>query len=48
MMRFGAFVVARGSDMDAGIFADKQKWFKCTCAMVFPPENREDDHDIIM
>ena len=34
-MRFGAFVVARGSDMDAGIFADKQRWFECTCMMVF-------------
>ena len=37
-MRFGAFVVVRDSDVDAGAFADEQWQFKCTCAMVFPPE----------
>ena len=36
MMRFRAFVVVRGSDVDAGIFADKQRWLKCACMMVFP------------
>ena len=45
-MRFGTFVVARGSGMDAGIFADEQRWFKYTCMMVFPLENRAENHDI--
>ena len=35
MTRFRAFIVARGSDMDASIFVDKQRWFKCACAVVF-------------
>ena len=47
-MRFGAFIVAIGSDMDASIFADKQRWFECACMMVFPLENSADDHDITM
>ena len=47
-MRFRAFIVARGSDMDAGVFADEQIWFECTCMKVFPLENRADDHDVIM
>ena len=47
-MRFGAFVVARGSNMDAGIFADKQRWFECAWTMVFLLENRADDYDITM
>ena len=48
MMRFGAFVVARCSDMDAGTFADEQWWFECACMMVFLLENGADDHDITM
>ena len=47
-MRFRAFVVARGSDVDASMFADEQRWFECACMMVFPLENRADDHDITM
>ena len=47
-MRFRAFVVARGSNMDAGIFADEQRWFECTCAMVFPLENGANNHDVTM
>ena len=47
-MRFRAFIVARGSNMDAGIFADELWWFECACTMVFPLENRADDHDITM
>ena len=38
MMMFGAFIVARDLDMDAGTFADEQGWFECTCVMVFPLE----------
>ena len=48
MTRFGAFVVARHSDVDAGVFADEQGWFECKCAMVFPPESGADDHDVTM
>ena len=47
-MRFRAFIVARGSDMDTGIFADEQRWFECACTMVFLPENGADDHDVTM
>ena len=47
-MRFRAFVVVRESDVDAGTFADEQWWFKCACTMVFPLENRADNHDITM
>ena len=48
MMRFRAFVVVRDSNVDASTFGDKQWWFECTCAMVFPPEIGADDHDITM
>ena len=38
MMRFGAFVVIRDSDMDAGTFADEHWHFDGACTMVFLPE----------
>ena len=47
-MRFGAFIVARDSNMDTGAFADEQGWFECTCAMIFPQENGADYHDVTM
>ena len=47
-MRFGAFIVARNSNVDAGTFEDEQGWFECTCAMVSLPENGADGHDITM
>ena len=47
-MRFRAFIIARGSNVDASIFTDKQRWFECACMMVFPPENGADNHDITM
>ena len=38
-MRFGAFVIFGGSDLDASRFADESWWFQCACAVVFPPED---------
>ena len=38
-MRFGAFVIFGGSDVDASRFADEPWQFQCTCTVVFPPED---------
>ena len=35
MMRFGAFVIFGGSDVDAGRFADEPWQFQSACAVVF-------------
>ena len=48
MTRFGAFVIIGNSDVDAGGCTDEPLWFQCACAMVFPPENGADDHDVTM
>ena len=37
-----------GSSMDAGGCADEHWWFQCACTVVFPPEDRADDHDVII
>ena len=38
-MRFRAFVIIGGSNMDASRFADEPWQFQCTCTMVFPLED---------
>ena len=48
MMRFGAFVIFGGSNVDAGRFADESWQFQYACAIVFLPEIGADNHDVMM